>query len=65
MSERSDDLKGRAKEAAGAMKGDERLKREGKSDQNAAKAKRAVGDIGDKVAEGIDAVKEKINKRRR
>jgi uncharacterized protein YjbJ (UPF0337 family) len=64
MRERSDEIKGRAKEAVGAAAGDDGLKREGKSDQAAAKAKRVVGDLGDKLADGIDAVKERMNKRR-
>jgi uncharacterized protein YjbJ (UPF0337 family) len=64
VSERSDELKGRAKEAAGAVTGDKKLKREGKSDQAAGKAKRFVDDLGDKAAEGIDAIKQRANKRR-
>ena len=50
----SDEVKGRVKEAAGALTGDDDLKSDGERDQAAAAAKRAV----DKVTDGIDAVKE-------
>lgn len=45
----SDDLKGRAKEAGGALTGDDDLKREGKIDQATGTVKDAVGDAADKV----------------
>jgi uncharacterized protein YjbJ (UPF0337 family) len=44
-----DQAKGRAKEAAGALTGDRRLKREGQTDQAKASLKKAV----DKVAETV------------
>jgi len=44
-----DDLKGRAKEAAGDLTDDDGLKREGKTDQ-----------IGDKVKGAVDKVKDKV-----
>jgi uncharacterized protein YjbJ (UPF0337 family) len=47
---KSDEAKGRIKEAAGDLTGDERLKREGKVDQAGAKVK-------SKVDKGIDKVK--------
>ena len=47
---KSDELKGRVKEAAGALTGDKKLKREGKADQ-------AVGKIKQKVEKVIDEVK--------
>jgi len=53
---RSEDLRGRAKEAAGAISGDERLKREGKTEQTSAKAK-------DKAADTIDTIKDAVTKR--
>ncbi len=49
MGEKSDDLKGRAKEAAGAATGDDDLKNEGKADQAGAKVKEKAGDAVDKV----------------
>jgi uncharacterized protein YjbJ (UPF0337 family) len=60
MGASTDDLKGRAKEAAGAVTGDERLKREGKADQAVAKIKGGVDDAAEKVEEGLDAVKNKL-----
>jgi uncharacterized protein YjbJ (UPF0337 family) len=44
----ADDLKGRAKEAAGDLTNDDSLKREGKVDQASSKVKETVGDIADK-----------------
>jgi uncharacterized protein YjbJ (UPF0337 family) len=44
-----DDLKGRAKEAAGDLTDDKDLKREGKVDQATGTVKDKVGDIADKV----------------
>ena len=49
----SDDLKGRAKEAAGDLTNDDELKREGKVDRGTGKVKDAVGDAGDKVKDAI------------
>jgi uncharacterized protein YjbJ (UPF0337 family) len=46
---KTDDAKGRLKEAGGALTGDEDLKREGKKDQAVGKVKDGV----DKVADGI------------
>jgi uncharacterized protein YjbJ (UPF0337 family) len=51
---KSDELKGRVKEAAGALTGDKKLKREGKADQ-------AVGKIKQKVEKVIDKVKEALS----
>jgi len=39
---KSDELKGRVKEAAGALAGDRKLKREGKADQAVGKIKQKV-----------------------
>jgi uncharacterized protein YjbJ (UPF0337 family) len=49
---KTDDAKGRVKEAAGDLTGDKGLKREGKVDKASGKAKDAVGDAADK-AKGI------------
>jgi uncharacterized protein YjbJ (UPF0337 family) len=48
-----DQAKGRVKEAAGALTGDQRLKREGHADQAKGSLKKAV----DKVAETVRARK--------
>ena len=50
---KSDELKGRMKEAAGALTGNKKLKREGKADQ-------AVGRIKQKVEKVMDKVKETL-----
>ena len=44
-----DDAKGKAKEAAGDVTGDQKLKNEGKIDQGKGKVKDAVDKVADKV----------------
>jgi uncharacterized protein YjbJ (UPF0337 family) len=44
-----DDAKGRVKEAAGSLTGDEDLKREGKVDKTAGRAKEGVEKVAEKV----------------
>ena len=46
---KTDELKGRMKEAAGALTGDPKLKREGRLDQAAGKAKQAADKVIEKV----------------
>lgn len=48
-----DEAKGRAKEAAGAVTGDDKMKNEGKGDQVVGKTKQAVDDVADKVKDVI------------
>lgn len=55
MSGKTDKVKGRVKEAAGALVGDKKLEREGKLD-------RAVGDIKEKAGDLADGVKETAGK---
>ena len=50
---KSDELKGRVKEAAGALTGDQKLKREGKVDQAAGKIKQKAEKIIDKVKDSL------------
>ena len=50
----TDDLKGRAKEAAGDLTGDEDLQREGKVDQAGGKVKDGVEKATDKVKDALD-----------
>jgi len=54
MSERTEDMKGRAKEAAGSLTDNDDLRREGKVDQTSAKVK-------DKAEDAVDAVKDKVD----
>jgi uncharacterized protein YjbJ (UPF0337 family) len=48
-----DKAKGRVKEAAGALTGDEELKQEGKTDQAGGKVKQMVEKVIDKVKEAL------------
>ena len=48
---KTDELKGRAKEAAGALSGDAKLKREGRQDQ-------AVGKVKQVAEKAIDKIKD-------
>jgi uncharacterized protein YjbJ (UPF0337 family) len=48
-----DKAKGRAKEAAGALTGDRKLKSEGKLDQAAGKVKDAVDHVADKAKRAL------------
>jgi uncharacterized protein YjbJ (UPF0337 family) len=50
----ADDLKGRAKEAAGDLTDDQSLKNEGKVDRATGSAKDAIGDAGDKVKDAVN-----------
>jgi uncharacterized protein YjbJ (UPF0337 family) len=50
---KTDELKGRVKEAAGALTGDEELKREGQVDQTVGKIKQKADKIIDKVKEAV------------
>jgi uncharacterized protein YjbJ (UPF0337 family) len=48
---KTDEIKGRVKEAAGVLTGDKKLQREGKTDQAAGKIKKTVEKVVDKVKE--------------
>ena len=51
---KSDELMGRVKEAAGALTGNKKLKREGKADQAVGKVKQNVKKVVDKVKNALD-----------
>ena len=53
MSGAKDEMKGRAKEAVGDLTDDDKLKREGKTDQ-------AVGKVKEKIDEAADKIKDKL-----
>jgi uncharacterized protein YjbJ (UPF0337 family) len=55
--DRIDDLKGRAKEAAGDLTGNDDLEREGKADQAGASVKAKVNKVADKVKDKVDDLK--------
>ncbi len=50
---RTDEVKGRVKEAAGVLTGDEELKQEGRADQAVGKVKQKIDEIIDKVKEAV------------
>lgn len=62
MGEKSDEAKGRIKEAAGDLTDDDDLKREGKMDQAGATVKRKTGEVVDKAKETVDDVMERDDK---
>jgi uncharacterized protein YjbJ (UPF0337 family) len=49
-----DELKGRVKEAGGALTGDDSLKNEGKVDRATGSVKDAVGGAADKVKDAVN-----------
>lgn len=62
MSGKIDELKGRAKEAAGAITDDNKLRREGKTDQAVGKVKQKVEHVIDQAKEGVEALNERSGK---
>ena len=54
MSARTDEIKGRIKQAAGALTGNRRWEREGRADRRAAQAKRRMARARGKVDEVLD-----------
>ena len=61
-SSRSDDLKGRAKEAVGDLTDNADLKREGQTDRAAGKVKEKLSDAKDKLEDAVDNVKDKLHR---
>jgi uncharacterized protein YjbJ (UPF0337 family) len=59
MGAKADETKGRAKEAAGALSGDDQLKREGQLDQAGARAKGKVKETAEKLDKVIDDAKDR------
>ncbi len=57
MGANSDEMKGRAKEAAGDLTDDKELQREGKVDQASATVKRKADEAADKVKDMLDGDK--------
>lgn len=58
ISNKAEDLGGKAKEATGTVTGDEQLRAEGKSDQATAGLKGAVEDVKDAVGNAADKVRD-------
>ena len=55
--DRVQDMKGRAKEAAGDLTGNEDLERKGQKDQAKASVKEKVGKVADAVKDKLDGLK--------
>lgn len=61
MSGEADQAKGRVKQAAGDLTGNEDLEREGERDEAAGKAKEFIGDAKESLEDAVDSVKKKLN----
>jgi len=59
MSGKTDVVKGRIKEAAGALTGNDELREEGKADQAVGEVKQTVQKVADKVKKAVDKVIER------
>jgi len=55
-----DETKGRIKQAVGDLTDNADLKREGKADRAGASVKKTADNVADKVADGVDKVKDKF-----
>jgi uncharacterized protein YjbJ (UPF0337 family) len=62
MNMNSDQAKGKLKEAAGILTGDEKLENEGKEDQLVGDAKNVIQGVADKAEDMIDSVKQAVHK---
>jgi uncharacterized protein YjbJ (UPF0337 family) len=62
MGKEVDKAKGKIKQAVGDLTGNEDLKKQGKADERAGKAKGFVADVKDKADNVVDTVKEKVTK---
>jgi uncharacterized protein YjbJ (UPF0337 family) len=56
-----DQAKGRIKQAAGDLTGNDRLKKEGKADETAGKAKEFLGNAKDKADDMIDKARDRVD----
>ena len=56
MGGKADEVKGRIKEAAGALTGNDKLREEGKTDQAVGKAEQAVQKTADTVKKAVKKV---------
>ena len=63
MGEKTDQAKGRVKEAVGSLTDDKDLKREGRTDRLAGEAKEKLGHAKDKVEEVIDKAKDSMQRK--
>ncbi|HEY7627177.1 MAG TPA: CsbD family protein [Ilumatobacteraceae bacterium] len=63
MDSKTDQAKGRIKQAAGDLTDNDDLRNEGKADEAAGKAKEFVDKTGDKAKDLIDRTRDKMDKR--
>jgi uncharacterized protein YjbJ (UPF0337 family) len=56
MTGKGQEIKGRVEEAAGAITDDNKLRREGKTDQAVGKVKQAVEKVVDKTKDAVDRI---------
>lgn len=61
MAGESDKIKGRAKQAAGDLTGDEEMAREGERDETAGDAKDWIDNASEKAEKAVDDVRSKMN----
>ena len=62
MGGKTDVVKGRIKEAAGALTGNDELREEGKTDQAVGKAEQAAQEVAGKVKKAATKVVDKVRK---
>lgn len=62
MGGKTDIVKGRVKEAVGAITNDEQLREEGRADQAVGKVKQVAADAIDSVKDAAESVKKAIKK---
>jgi uncharacterized protein YjbJ (UPF0337 family) len=62
MGGKTDELKGRIKEAAGALTGNDELREEGKTDQAVGKAEQVIQNAADTVKKTAAKVVDKVRK---
>ena len=63
MGEKTDKVTGRAKQAAGALTGDEETRREGEREERKGEAKEALNDAVDKAGEVMDDLRRKVSRK--
>jgi uncharacterized protein YjbJ (UPF0337 family) len=61
MGSKSDDLKGRAKEAVGDLTDNDELKREGQADRAGGKVKEVIENAGETAKDLVDDIKDKTH----
>ena len=60
MGENLDQAKGRVKQAVGDLTDDDQLKKEGKLDELGGKLKEGIDTVKDKAADAVDKIKDKV-----